>query len=338
MSGRRLTKRQRQRIRQIQERRKRRLGHRVEEALAHGGEAPPREGRVITRHGVNLVVEDLVGDLHHCLFRQNLGQVVCGDRVVWHSTGKGEGVVSAVLDRTSVLSRPDYSGRDKALAANISQLVVVLAPTPEPSEYLVDQYLVAAETIGVRGLLVINKIDLLDAAERTGLLERFAVYAAIGYPLIAVSARQTGGLAPLLPALRSQTSILVGQSGAGKSSLVKALLPNLGIQIGKLSQATGLGRHTTSATTLYRLPGGGKLIDSPGVRSFRLGQLDRQQLGQGFREFRPYLGRCRFSDCSHQSEPGCALRAAVTAAEVDRRRLENFLHMAADLARVSRMH
>jgi len=336
MSGRRLTKRQRQRIRQIQDQRKKRLEHRLEEALAHSGEAAPEEGRVVTRHGVNLVVEDLHGTLHHCLFRQNLGQVVCGDRVVWQATGTGEGVVSAVLDRSSALSRPDYSGRDKALAANITQLVVVLAPNPEPSEYLVDQYLVAAEAIGLQGLVAINKIDLLSNAERTQFLERFAVYAAIGYPLIPVSARRHGGLEPLLPALRGQTSILVGQSGVGNSSLVKALLPDLEIQIGKLSQATGLGRHTTSATTLYALPEGGELIDSPGVRSFRLGRLERRQLELGFREFRPYQGRCRFSDCSHRSEPGCALQAAVAAGAVDGRRLQNFLHMADDLAHLAR--
>jgi ribosome biogenesis GTPase len=242
------------------------------------------------------------------------------------------------LDRTSVLSRPDYSGRDKALAANITQLVVLLAPNPEPSEYLIDQYLVAAETIGVQGLIAINKIDLLGGADRTAFFERFAVYARIGYAVVPVSARQHGGLDPLVPTLKGQTSILVGQSGVGKSSLVKALLPDRQIQIGKLSRATGLGRHTTSTTTLYTLPQGGELIDSPGVRSFRLGQLDQQQLERGFREFSPYLGKCRFSDCSHQPEPGCALQEAVASGKLDRRRLENFLHMAENSARRSRLY
>lgn len=338
MPGRRLTKQQQRRIRHIQDKRKKRLERCVDDAIGQIDEGVPQEGRVITRHGVNLAVQDPEGALYHCLFRQNLGQVVCGDRVVWQPTGEREGVVSAVLDRTSVLSRPDYSGRDKPLAANISQLVVVLAPSPEPSEYLVDQYLVAAETIGIEGLIAINKIDLLEGTDREQLLQRFAVYSRIGYPVTAVSARQRGGLEPLLPRLEGHTSILVGQSGVGKSSLVKALLPDREIQIGKLSQATGLGRHTTSATTLYTLAQGGELIDSPGVRSFRLGRLERQQLERGFREFQPYLGKCRFSDCSHQPEPGCALQEAVAAGLIDARRMENFLHMADNLARRARLY
>lgn len=338
MPGRRLTKQQQLRIRHIQDNRRKRLENRVDEAIPQIDEGAVREGRVITRHGVNLAVQDLEGMLYHCLFRQNLGQVVCGDRVVWQPTGGSEGVVSAVLDRASVLSRPDYSGRDKALASNITQLVVVLAPTPEPSEYLVDQYLVAAETVGIHGLIAINKIDLVAGSDREVLLERFAVYSRIGYPVVPVSARRAGGLDPLLHRLKGQTSILVGQSGVGKSSLVQALLPDLDLQIGKLSKATGLGRHTTSTTTLYTLPQGGELIDSPGVRSFRLGRLDRQQLEGGFREFRPYLGKCRFSDCSHQPEPGCALQEAVAAGVIDSRRMENFLHMADNLARRARLY
>jgi ribosome biogenesis GTPase len=338
MPGRRLSERQQRRIKSIQERRRRRLAARVDEALSHADPEAPREGRIITRHGANLVVQDHGGELLHCLFRQNLGHLVCGDRVVWQPTGSGEGVVTALLDRSSVLARPDYSGREKPLAANITQLAVVLAPNPEPSEYLIDQYLVACETIGVAGLIVINKIDLLGGAQRTAFLQRFDHYREIGYPLVTVSAKRAPGLEPLLPHLGAQTSILLGQSGVGKSSLVKALLPDLEIQIGRLSQATGLGRHTTSTTSLYQLPQGGELIDSPGVRSFRLVSLERQQLEQGFREFRPYLGHCRFADCAHQQEPECALRQAVATGAIDPRRLDNFLHMAARLAQSERLY
>ncbi len=338
MSGRRLSERQQRRIQSIQERRRQRLAARVDEALSHADSEGPREGRIITRHGANLVVQDRSGELLHCLFRQNLGHLVCGDRVVWQPTESGEGVVTALLDRHSLLARPDYSGREKPLAANITQLAVVLAPNPEPSEYLIDQYLVACETIGVAGLILINKIDLLDGARRAAFLKRFDHYREIGYPLVAVSAKGAPGLKPLLPHLGGQTSILLGQSGVGKSSLVKALLPDLEIQIGRLSQATGLGRHTTSTTSLYQLPLGGELIDSPGVRSFRLVSLERQQLEQGFREFRPYLGRCRFADCAHQQEPDCALRQAVAAGTIDPRRLDNFLHMAEKLEKSQRLY
>jgi len=329
--GRRLTDQQRARIARIQDDRRSRIEARVLSALSGAATDVALTGRVVVRHGQNLFVADEGGGLHHCLSRQNLGEVVCGDRVAWQPTGSG-GVVTDRLDRSSTLSRPDYAGRDKAIAANITQVVVVVAARPEPNEYLVDQYLVAAEQIGVAALIALNKIDLVEGAERDALLARFAPYPAIGYPLVTVSAKRAQGLMPLTERLRGQTSILVGQSGVGKSSLVNALLPDREAQTGRLSETTGHGRHTTSATTLYHLPGGGELIDSPGVRSFRLGRLDRPQLEQGFRELRPYVGHCQFRDCSHAHEPGCAIRAAVDAGKIHAGRLANFLHMAEGLA------
>lgn len=331
MSKRRLTHHQLDRIRAIQDRRREHLEERAEQQLHQLDEEAPRQGRVIARHGQNLVVADAEERLHHCLWRQNLGHIVCGDQVVWQSTGAEGGVVTALLKRETVLARPDYSGREKPLAANISQLVVVLAPRPEPSEYLLDQYLVTAETIGVKTLIAFNKIDLLDEPARAALDRRFALYETIGYPLIRISARFEHGLDPLIERLKDQTSILVGQSGVGKSSLINALIPDQDIQIGRLSQATGLGRHTTSTTTCYTLPEGGLLIDSPGVRSFRLLQLSGELLEQGFREFRPHLGQCRFRDCRHRQEPGCALAAALAQGSIDPRRLESFHHLATGL-------
>lgn len=331
MARRRLSRQQRERIRAIQARRRAQLARRADRPQEQNGKAIQEPGVVITRHGQNLVVEDEQGDLHHCLSRQNIGDPVCGDRVAWQRTGEREGVVTAILERDSVLIRPTYSGEVRPLAANITQLVVVLAPLPPPSPYLLDQYLVAAEQIGVPVLIALNKKDLMDAAAIRGFEQDFGLYEDIGYPLIRISALHEHGLDPLVERLRDQTSILVGQSGTGKSSLVKALLPDRDIQVGRLSEASGLGRHTTSATTLYRLPQGGALIDSPGVRSFRLGRLDRHRLERGFREFAPFLGHCRFSDCSHRDEPGCALRQAVAAGEIHPRRLANFLHMAQEM-------
>jgi len=190
-----------------------------------------------------------------------------------------------------------------------------------------DQYLLAAERIGVRGLICLNKADLLDEDGRSRFRERFAHYEHIGYPVIQISAKTEHGLDPLLERLRDQTSILVGQSGVGKSSLVNALIPRQDVLEGCLSDATGLGRHTTSAATLYQLDSGGELIDSPGVRSFRLGDLSRQELEQGFREFTPFLGQCRFHNCAHLAEPGCAIRAAVEAGQIRQERLESYRHM-----------
>jgi ribosome biogenesis GTPase len=183
--------------------------------------------------------------------------------------------------------------------------------------------------MGIKALIVLNKADLLD--ERTRLHEQLADYSDIGYSVIQASSRAPGGMKAFVNHLRGETSILTGQSGVGKSSLVKTLLPDLDIQTNALSRATGQGRHTTSAATLYFLPNGGALIDSPGVRSFRLTMNDRQLLEKSFREFRPYLGRCQFGDCAHESEPGCALIEAAMAGRIPRRRLENFRRMARDV-------
>ena len=289
-------------------------------------DARPQHGIVVTRHGASVAVADYRHDIRHCLLRQNIGHVVCGDRVIWQGTGEGSGVVTALLDRHSVLERPGHAGRHKPIAANLTQLVVVVAPEPAPTGYLLDQYLVAAESIGVKALIAINKADLLSA-DGDGRLGNIRDYAPLGYPVVTVAARRAGGLDGLIAHLRSETSVLVGQSGVGKSSLVKALLPDQDIQIGRLSAATGLGRHTTSATTLYFLPTGGALVDSPGVRSFRLPRMDRASLEHGFREFREYLGRCQFADCAHDREPGCAMRDAVARGGIPGWRLESFRHM-----------
>ena len=331
MPRRRLSERQVQRIRAIQDRRRRRLEERTPDVLAQLDDTEPRPGRVVVRHGSHLAVEDALGGVFHCLTRRHIGHPVCGDRVVWLSTGDGSGVVTALQPRETALSRPDYSGRDKPLAANISLIVIVVAPRPAPSGYLIDQYLAAAELIGVQALILANKMDLVNGEERAGFLARLAHYQPIGYPLLAVSVKQDPTLAALTPHLSGQTAILLGQSGVGKSSLIKALLPDQEVQIGRLSKATGLGRHTTSATTCYRLGNGGYLIDSPGVRSFRLGNIDRDQLARGFREFAPYVGHCRFADCRHLQEPDCAIRAALDAGDIAPQRLDNFQHLAAQI-------
>ncbi|MCG8035479.1 MAG: small ribosomal subunit biogenesis GTPase RsgA [Candidatus Thiodiazotropha taylori] len=327
MAKRRLTNQQRNRIKAIQDKRRQRLDQRANQALSSAAEQPEQEGMVIIRHGATLGIDDGSGSIYRCQTRQNIGHPVCGDRVIWQQVDEHSGVVTALQPRESVLSRPDYSGRQKPLAANISQLVIVLAPKPEPSGYLLDQYLVTAETIKIPPLIAINKIDLLTEETESAFIDQFEIYARIGYPIINISAKREHGLDTLIDHLKHETSILLGQSGVGKSSLINALLPDHDIETGRLSEATGLGRHTTSAATCYNLPQGGKLIDSPGVRSFRLTDLSREELEQGFAEFRPYIGQCRFHNCTHGHEPDCAIRAAVERGEIDRLRLENFLRL-----------
>ena len=329
MPRRHLSERQIARIQRIQERRRSKVEARAALALEASDDETARDGLVVVRHGANLIVEDQQGHRHQCVTRQHIGHPVCGDRVVWQPCGPKTGVITALYPRDTLLSRPDAHGTAKPLAANIGLLIIVVAPQPPPTGFLIDQYLVAAERIGVAALILCNKMDLLvDDAARTAFLDALQPYVAIGYPLLPLSLKQDPSLAPLHQRFAGRAGILVGQSGVGKSSLIKALLPDLEVQIGALSSATGLGRHTTSAATSYRLASGGRLIDSPGVRSFRLGALERAELEQGFPEFRPFIGQCRFSNCRHDQEPDCAIRAASAAGSIAPSRLRAFHQLA----------
>ncbi|HXH02996.1 MAG TPA: small ribosomal subunit biogenesis GTPase RsgA [Candidatus Competibacteraceae bacterium] len=327
MARRRLSQRQLERIRKLQEQRRSRAARRASREHESGPLGAEQPGLVLANFGPHLIVEDERGGLWRCAVRQNLGTVVCGDRVIWQPAAAGGGVVVAVEPRRSLLARGGYGGRPKPIAANLDQVLVVLAPMPVPTLSLIDRYLVAIERLGVNALLILNKSDLLDAKSATLLDELLGVYERIGYRLVRTSTRSAAGLAPLRRALAGHTSILVGQSGVGKSSLIKALLPQREIRTQAISAATGLGTHATTTTTLYHLPDGGDLIDSPGVRSFELEDLDQTALDRGFREFAPYLGQCRFSNCGHRVEPGCALREAVARGELDERRLESYLQL-----------
>ena len=330
MTGRRLTQRQREQIQRLQERRRERAAQAMP-ALDDAGLGAESTGLVIAHHGPALIVEDSAGFLYRCTVRQNLGRLACGDQVIWQTSGAAEGVIVAVVERRSLLTRLDYNGQPRPVAANLDRVAVVLAPQPEPSEALIDRYLVAIAAIGVQGLLVLNKVDLLDAPARAILAERLETYHGIGYPLLWVSSHTAHGLDVLRSGLRGRISLLVGQSGVGKSSLIKALLPDREIRIQALSAVTGHGAHTTTTSTLYHLPGGGDLIDTPGVRSFELGVMSRDDLERGFMDIARYLGRCRFSDCSHHHEPDCALRAATARGDIAPRRLASYLELRAAL-------
>lgn len=326
MAKRRLTQRQRERIQSIQQKRRDRAEQRASDMPAPpddslGAEQP---GLIVARYGHHLTVEHGEGQLQRCVARQNLDAIVCGDRVVWQSSGEEDGVITALQPRKNLLARPGPDGRMKAVAANIDQIVVVIAPRPEISENLLDRYLVAAELCGIHPVILINKTDLLNPAELQALRQRLGVYERIGYALLFASTHQEHGLDILNRQLRDRTSILVGQSGVGKSSLVKALLPDIDIRIGAISEDSGLGRHTTSSSMLYHLPLGGELIDSPGVRDFGLWDVEPEAVIEGFPDLRPFIGQCKFSNCSHRVEPGCALQQAVADGTVSARRLNSY--------------
>jgi ribosome biogenesis GTPase / thiamine phosphate phosphatase len=283
-----------------------------------------RTGRVLARFGAELVIEDETGQARRCTTRRRLQDAVCGDRVEWMPSEAGNDVVTAILPRHNLLERLDPRGQIRAVAANIDQVVLVTARRPPPQWPLVDRYLVAIETLEATALLVINKTDLEDsAAEDTRPME--ALYGGLGYDVLHTSATTGLGFDALRVRLKGCTSVLVGQSGVGKSSLIQALLPDEDLRIGELSEATGEGRHTTTAARLYHLPDGGDLIDSPGVRDFTPPPLPPEALARGFVEFRPHLGHCRFHNCVHDREPGCAVKAAVASGEISTERYASYM-------------
>lgn len=279
---------------------------------------------MLAHYGQASLVESESGDIIRCVTRKNLPRTVCGDRVLWTSSNPREGMITRILDRKTTLVRPDHNNRPRPIAANIDQIVVVIASKPSFEYGMLDRYLAAAELLGVSPAIVVNKCDLLDTESRERLEHRLSLYRDIGYPLLFTSTRSTDGMKDLYSALKRHTSILVGQSGVGKSSLVQTLLPDLDIRVGNLSQVTGLGRHTTTVAMLYHLSDSGDLIDSPGVRDFTLCHVEPEALAHGFREFGPFLGQCRFHNCRHVTEPGCAVAEAARRGEIHPQRLENY--------------
>ena len=212
------------------------------------------------------------------------------------------------------------------MAANVERMAIVCAPQPPPDPSLLDRYCIGAEVLGIEPCLVINKADLLEgsrAEQEAGMLRE--EFSAIDYPVLTVSAVSGVGLNTLRAVLKGHTSVFVGPSGVGKSSLINALVPDMAARTAELSSASGEGRHTTTTARLYHLPEGGDVIDSPGVRDFRLWPMKAIELAGGFPEFLALAGQCRFQDCRHLSEPGCAVREAVGRGAVPRRRYESYL-------------
>ena len=334
MSKRKLSRQQAWRVEKIQDERARRAAKRdaeAEQALAGGELGPEREGLVTAHYGTQVAVESAPGVSLRCHLRANLDALVTGDRVVW-CEGDPTGVVVAQLERNSVLSRPDPYGKLKPVAANIDQIMVVIAPLPTPHANLIDRYLVAAETVGIEPVILLNKIDLLadDPVLGQEMDELLAIYPTLGYRILRTSSLE-GGLEELHGALRERISVFVGQSGVGKSSLINVLLPDAELRVGALSESRQKGVHTTTTAQLFHLNCGGSLIDSPGIREFGLWHMSREQVEQGFREFRPFLGACKFRDCRHQQEPGCAILGAAESGQISQRRLGSYRHIVTTL-------
>jgi ribosome biogenesis GTPase / thiamine phosphate phosphatase len=299
-----------------------------------GGDPPPKAshfGRVVGRIGPVLIVETEAGALVRCVAQGRRKTVVVGDNVGFApdtETTLAQGLVLEVLERRSALTRADALGRrEQILAANIDTIFIVVCTEPPLREGLIDRYLVAAEMQGIDAEIVFNKVDLIasDPEQLEEVAARLAAYPPLGYPVHFVSAHAGHGVNELAGAFEEQTSILVGHSGVGKTSLLNALNPVLAERVNELSDSSGRGQHTTSASALYHLPGGGDVIDSPGVRAFAIWDLDPRELRDYFVEMKALVKACKFGDCQHMHEPGCAVLEALEEGDIAASRYESYL-------------
>jgi ribosome biogenesis GTPase len=286
-------------------------------------------GRVISRFGKHAIVEDEQHINHKCHIRRTVSSVVCGDHVLFRASEspdpRDRGIIEVVLDRKSTLTRPDYYDGVKPIAANIDQIIVVSAIAPALSCHIIDRYLVACEHAQITPVLVVNKIELLNESELAEVKAQLAIYEEIGYEVILLSCETKHGLDNFSEYLVDKVSVFVGQSGVGKSSIINQLLPDAEEAVGEISDNSGLGKHTTTASKLLHFAQGGELIDSPGVREFGLWHLSADAVTNGFIEFREYLGGCKFSDCKHRNDPGCLITKALKDGEINEARYQSYL-------------
>jgi ribosome biogenesis GTPase / thiamine phosphate phosphatase len=275
-----------------------------------------RRVTVATADGVTLPAE---------LFGKRL-TCVCGDEVTIRGPSRASGDVAKVVTvtpRRTTFARTDSRGRTEPLAANLSLLAVIVAPEPVPDPYIADRYLAGAALAGITGIVVVNKSDLSDTADAE-FQACVGEYQTAGYEVIRLSAQNAATVAPLKARLTGTVAMFVGQSGMGKSTLTNALAPESLRPTRTISESTGEGRHTTVSTALFRIPGSGELIDSPGVRDYAPPPVEESQVQVGWPEVLALAPQCRFNNCLHLREPGCAVTAAVAANRISPRRYESY--------------
>ena len=250
-----------------------------------------------------------------CVTRGKKTDIACGDMVSIKLTDKREGVIETTLPRKTLLYRSN-AFKSKMLAANVTQIIIVLATQPSFYEVLLNRCLIAAEAANIKALVVLNKCDLADNDDAKQKLE---LYKALGYQVLSLSAKED--ITTIKPYLQGEASILVGQSGMGKSTIINALLPNESVRTQEVSHVLDSGKHTTTAAHLYHLDENSQLIDSPGLQEFGLHHLSTDELEHAFVEFRPFLGKCRFNNCKHLQEPDCAIIGAVNTNKITAERM-----------------
>jgi ribosome biogenesis GTPase len=281
-----------------------------------------QQGLVISHLGQGVAVE-VVDTIYLCQTRRKIETVTVGDQVMISIASSDQGRIEQLLPRRSLLQRPSRNKKTRPVAANIDRIYIVFAVEPICDFLLIDQYLAICENKNIDAVLVLNKVDL----KSEHIEQQLQLYQALSYSIHKVSAAKKQGIAELKLALNKHINIFTGQSGVGKSSLTNALIPDKLLKTNTVSEITKLGRHTTTAATLYHLPDGGDLIDSPGVAIFGLADLTEQQLAWGYREFQPLLEQCQFNDCRHVLDKGCAVRLAAEKGEISMLRYQRFLKL-----------
>jgi ribosome biogenesis GTPase len=295
--------------------------------------APPRstrflnsdtvlQGLITAAYGRSFRVECGDGRVRDCVTRGKRNDYACGDQVTISAQGDDQGVITGCAPRRSLLYRSDQ-WKQKLIAANVSQALIVVAPVPSFDLEVVDCCLAALTHAGIRPLIVLNKSDLPESARS---LAALAPYTTLGVQLLQLSARDS--VAALAPHLAGERSVLVGESGMGKSTILNSLLPQAAAHTQEVSISLGTGKHTTTHARLYHLDETSELIDTPGVQTFGVHHLGVGELAAAFIEFRPQIGHCRFRDCRHLNEPGCALDAAHAAGQITPRRLAVYRRLA----------
>jgi ribosome biogenesis GTPase / thiamine phosphate phosphatase len=284
-----------------------------------------QQGTVTAAYGKRYGVELDDGRQISCVTRGKKNDLACGDMVEVKLTDTQEGVVESFQTRSSLLYRSN-AYKTKMLAANVTQIVIVLATQPSFYEALLNRCLIAAEAAGIKAIIVLNKCDL---AKNDDALQSLKRYQELGYQVQPLAAKQD--IAPLRPWLKHHTSVLVGQSGMGKSTIVNSLLPDSSVRTQEVSTVLDSGKHTTTAAHLYHLDDNSHLIDSPGLQEFGLHHLNIEDLEKAFIEFRPYLGKCRFNNCKHLKEPDCAVIAAVASGHIHPQRLAYYQELLSEI-------
>jgi ribosome biogenesis GTPase len=336
MSKRKLTRQQQFRIQRVQQERLARAKKKdakIEEQIDSGQLGEPEPGLIIAHYGATIDVQAEDGRVLRCSVRSNLPALVTGDQVVWQPDDNNGGVINAVKERRSILTRPDVRGNLRPVAANVDRIIIVIAPSPRTPVNLIDRYLVATAHDDIHPVILLNKADLIGQAPE--MKKELQQYQQLGYEVHIDSAKEPAGLKHIQALVAQGNSVFVGQSGVGKSSIINKLLPNEDIRVGEISEATGKGKHTTTTAKLYNIPSGGRLIDSPGIREFGLWHTTEEDLAKGFPDVDEHAHHCKFSDCSHTHEPGCALKAAVENGDVLQRRLDSFLSIRDSLDEVT---